>query len=90
MNEAVLARMLQVLTPEIVDSFRRAIELGKWADGQKLSREQVATCLQAVIAWEAKNLPEQERAGYIAKEEKEGEVCDDPAQNHEKPVKFLH
>ena len=90
MNEAVLTRMLQVLTPEIVDSFRRAIELGKWADGQKLSREQVATCLQAVIAWEAKNLPEQERAGYIAKEEKEGEVCDDPTHSHEKPVKFLH
>lgn len=94
MNEAVLARMLQVLTPEIVDNFRRAIELGKWADGQKLSREQVATCLQAVIAWEARNLPEHERAGYIAKEEKEGEVCDTPhdhaADEAEKPVKFLH
>lgn len=90
MNETVLARMLQVLNPEIVDRLRRAVELGKWPDGQRLTREQVATCLQAVIAWESKNLPEHERSGYIAKEEKEGEVCDDPAHDHEKPVKFLH
>lgn len=90
MNEAVLARMLDVLTPDIVASLRRAVELGKWPDGQRLSREQVATCLQAVIAWEVKHLPETERSGYIAKEEKEGEVCDDPTHQHEKPVKFLH
>ncbi len=89
MNEAVLARMLQVLNPEIVDRLRKAVELGKWPDGQRLTREQVSTCLQAVIAWEAKHLPEQERSGYIAKEEKEGEVCDTP-HDHEKPIKFMH
>jgi len=90
MNEALLARMLEVLNPEIVGRLRRAVELGKWPDGQRLSREQVATCLQAVIAWETKHLPEAERTGYIAKEEKEGEVCDDPAHVHEQEVKFLH
>ncbi|MEL0028424.1 MAG: DUF1315 family protein [Perlucidibaca sp.] len=90
MNEALLARMLEVLTPDIVERLRRAVELGKWPDGQRLSREQVATCLQAVIAWEGRHLAETERTGYIAKEEKEGEVCDDPAHAHEKPVKFLH
>lgn len=89
MNEVVLKRMLEVLNPDIVASFRLAIALGKWPDGRKLTREQVETCLQAVIAWEAKNLPETERSGYIAKQNKEGEVCDTPpaeAQN----VKFLH
>ncbi|PQA49355.1 YeaC family protein [Amnimonas aquatica] len=90
MNEAVLARMLQVLTPDIVASLRRAVELGKWPDGRRLTREQVETCLQAVIAWETKHLPEQERSGYIEKEEKEGEVCDDPAVVAEQQVKFLH
>lgn len=90
MNEALLARMLQVLTPDIVANLKRAVELGKWPDGQRLTREQVATCLQAVIAWEGKHLPETERSGYIAKEEKEGEVCDSPTHEHEKPVKFLH
>lgn len=90
MSDVVLARMLEVLTPEIVASLKRAVELGKWPDGRRLTREQTATCLQAVIAWESKHLPETERTGYIAKEEKEGEVCDDPAHQHEKPVKFLH
>lgn len=91
MNEAVLARMLEVLTPDVVTNLRRAVELGKWPDGRRLTREQTETCLQAVIAWETKHLPETERSGYIAKEEKEGEVCDDPAHSHhEKPVKFLH
>lgn len=88
MNEAVLRRMLDVLTPEIVANFRKAIELGKWQDGQRLTREQLETCLQAVIAWEVKNLPETERSGYIAKQEKEGEVCDTP--DEEQNVKFLH
>lgn len=89
MNEALLGRMLQVLNPEIVDSLRRAVELGKWPDGRRLSREQTETCLQAIIAWEAKHLPEQARSGYIAKEQKEGEVCDTP-HPEQQLVKFLH
>ena len=69
MNEAVLARMLQVLTPDIVASLRRAVELGKWPDGRRLTREQVETCLQAVIAWELQNLPEDQRTGYMGPQE---------------------
>ncbi len=89
MNEAVLARMLDVLTPDIVANLRRAVELGKWPDGKRLTPEQLETCMQAVIVWEKQNLPTQEHSGYIHKEHKEGEVCDDPAAA-EKPVKFLH
>lgn len=90
MNDAVLARMLQVLNPEIVGSLRRAVELGKWPDGRRLSREQLETCIQAVIAWESRNLAPEQRSGYIDKEKKEGEVCDTPHHEHEKPVKFMH
>ncbi|MGM8887637.1 DUF1315 family protein, partial [Psychrobacter sp. 1U2] len=32
--------ILASLTPELVDKFRVAIELGKWADGTKLNAEQ--------------------------------------------------
>ncbi|MEK6787996.1 MAG: DUF1315 family protein [Pseudomonadota bacterium] len=85
----LLARMLEVLTPEVVGNLRKAIELGKWPDGKRLTREQLETSLQAVIAWESKHLPEAERSGYIEKKEKEGEVCDTPHPEH-KPVKFLH
>ena len=89
MNEVLLARMLEVLTPEVVGNLRKAIELGKWPDGKRLTREQLETSLQAVIAWESKHLPEAERSGYIEKKEKEGEGCDTPHPEHQ-PVKFLH
>lgn len=86
--------MLSALTPDIVAALRLAIEIGKWPDGRKLSAEQRATCLQAVIAWEHKNLPEDQRIGYIDKgDKKEGEVCEDKSHTHEheeEPVKFRH
>lgn len=84
--------MLSALTPDIVSALRLAIEIGKWPDGRRLSNEQRAICLQAVIAWEHKNLPEDQRIGYIDKGEKEeGDVCDDKSHVHEEePVKFLH
>lgn len=89
MSDALLARMLDVLTPDIVANLKRAVELGKWPDGKRLSPEQLETCLQAVIVWEKQHLPATEHSGYIHKAEKEGEVCDDPTAA-EKPVKFLH
>ena len=41
------------MTPEIRDNFSRAIEIGRWADGSKLSDEQRAICMRAVITWDA-------------------------------------
>ena len=41
--------ILASLTPEVVDKFRMAIELGKWQDGRKLTAEQRETCMQAVM-----------------------------------------
>ena len=55
------------LTPEIYSNMKRAVELGRWPDGRRVTPEQRETCMQAVIAWEAKNLPEQERSGYMPK-----------------------
>ena len=57
--------LIAAMTPEVCDNMRRAIETGKWADGRPLTREQRETCLQAVIAWEARNLPEEQRTGYL-------------------------
>lgn len=92
MNEATLEKMLSALTPAIVAALRLAVEIGKWPDGRRLSSEQRAICLQAVIVWEHKNLPEEQRIGYIDKGEKvDGDVCDDkPHSYEEEPVKFLH
>lgn len=91
MTESSFDKLLSTLTPELVAAFRRAIEIGKWPDGRKVTDEQRATCMQAVIAWEHQHLPETERTGYIDKGEKDGQTCDDPEHHHEEePVKFLH
>ncbi|WP_290538088.1 DUF1315 family protein [Alcanivorax sp.] len=65
--------LIAAMTPEVCDNMRRAIETGKWADGRPLTREQRETCLQAVIAWEARNLPEEERTGYMEQQCKSGD-----------------
>jgi uncharacterized protein YeaC (DUF1315 family) len=59
------AEMIENITPEIYQSLKLAVEIGKWPDGRKLTQEQKELSLQAVIAWELQNLPEEERTGYI-------------------------
>lgn len=55
----------QALTPDLYQRFKRAVELGKWADGRPLSPEQRTICMQAVIAYEQKHFPPEQRTGYI-------------------------
>ncbi|WP_367108619.1 YeaC family protein [uncultured Psychrobacter sp.] len=79
--------ILSSLTPEIVDKFREAIELGKWPDGRKLTAEQRETCMQAVMIWEHEHLPPSERTGFIHKPIKEdgsvvGADCDVEHEQH--------
>jgi len=73
-----LQHLIDHITPEIHANLKRAVEIGKWPDGRALSAEQRELCLQAVIVYEAKNLQEHERVGYIDRGHKEeGELCDD-------------
>lgn len=79
--------ILAAMTPEVVGSFRTAIEIGKWPDGTKLTAEQRETCLQAVMVWEHENLAAEERIGFIHKPVKEdgtivGEECDVEHNHH--------
>jgi uncharacterized protein YeaC (DUF1315 family) len=57
-------QLLDCISPEVYNSLKLAIEIGKWEDGKRLSPEQLEFCMQAVILYEAKNFPEQERVGY--------------------------
>lgn len=90
-------RLIANITPEIYASLKRAVEIGRWPDGRRLTSEQRELSLQAVIAWEMKHLPETERTGYIDRGSKaEGEVCgDDHDHSHddagaEQALKWLH
>lgn len=61
----LIEEILNIMTPELYQRFRRAIELGKWPDGRPVSREQLATCMQSVIAYEARHVQPHERTGYV-------------------------
>ena len=72
-----LNRILQMITPEVHLNLRHAIETGKWADGNRLTDEQRALCMQAVIAWEAQHLSVEARIGYIDRGSKQpDDRCD--------------
>ena len=57
--------LLSSITPEVHSKLKQAIELGRWENGDRLSKEQVELCMQAVIAFDEINLNEEEKIGYI-------------------------
>lgn len=82
-------QIIETITPEIYANLKTAIEIGKWPDGRSLNGEQRELCLQAVIAYELKNIPENERTGFIDRGSKaEGEMCEDDHQHDEQPIKW--
>ena len=52
-------------TPEVYQNLKTAIELGKWGDGRILTPEQKEHSMQAIIAYELKYMPAEERTGYV-------------------------
>ena len=58
-------QMINSINPEIHENLKQAIELGRWANGERLTPRQTELCLQAVIAYEDKHLPPEQRLGYI-------------------------
>ncbi|MYM62460.1 YeaC family protein [Pseudomaricurvus sp. HS19] len=81
--------LINSITPEVYENLKRSIELGKWPDGRPLTQEQREHSMQAVIAYELKHLPAEERTGYVPPKPHqhcggEGEV----AEPEEKPLKW--
>ncbi|AMA46652.1 YeaC family protein [Pseudomonas monteilii] len=66
---STFTQMIENITPEIYESLKTAVELGKWSDGRRLTQEQKELSMQAVIAWELQNLPEDQRTGYMGVQE---------------------
>lgn len=64
-NIQTFSELIEKLTPDIYQQLKTAVEIGKWPTGQALSKEQRELCLQAVIAYEQKNMTEEERTGYV-------------------------
>lgn len=47
-------QLLAVMSPDIYNKFKQAIETGKWLDGKPLNDSQRETVLQAVLLYQAK------------------------------------
>ncbi len=66
-------KMIETMSPEVYQSLRRAVELGKWPNGQRLTQEQRETSLRAVIAYEHKQgVSEEQRVGFIDRTRPDG------------------
>jgi hypothetical protein len=61
---ASIEQLIDEMNADAYDSLKLAIELGKWGDGARLETQQIDFCMQAIILYEAKHLPEQERVGF--------------------------
>ena len=72
-------KLVSSLTPEIVDNFKRAVELGRWPDGRNLTPGQREHCMQAIIAYGELALSVEDRVGYIDTGDKMGDTCDSDA-----------
>lgn len=81
-------QLLASINPEIYENLKRAVELGKWPDGRVLNREQRELSLQAVIAYETRHLPEEERTGYIPPKKQDTGETPQPDPNAEQTLKW--
>lgn len=57
--------LIENMTPAVHAKLKTAVELGRWPGGERLSGEQSALCLQAIIVYEARHLPAAERTGFV-------------------------
>jgi len=72
-----LQDVVRYMDPEIHMNMKTAVELGRWANGERLTSQQLENCMQAIIAYEQMHLPEHERVGFIDRAGLKKTLCDD-------------
>tara|TARA_Y100001933_G_C18578211_1_gene388610 strand:+ start:290 stop:532 length:243 start_codon:yes stop_codon:yes gene_type:complete len=58
-----IEELITMMTEKTYKSVKAAVELSKWEDGTRLTKEQVEQCLQILILYEARHLPEDRQVG---------------------------
>ena len=53
------------LEPAIYESFKQALQTGKWPDGRTLTQEQRSLVMESVIVYEAANVAPEQRLGQV-------------------------
>lgn len=57
--------LFSLLDKNSLPKVRLAIETCRWPSGAPMSKEDQSRCLEKLIEWEAQNLPEEERSGFM-------------------------
>jgi uncharacterized protein YeaC (DUF1315 family) len=71
---------IEQMTHAQYEALKRAVELGKWPNGEPVSPDQRQNALQAVIAWGELHLPPEDRVGFIDRSKKTNQSTADVAQ----------
>ena len=58
-------QLIAQLTPEVYQRLKAAIEIGKWPDGRVLTADQKASCMEAVLRYQAMKLGANQHSGYM-------------------------
>ncbi len=59
-----IGELIDEMSVEVYAVLKLAVEVSRWPDGRRLERPQRDLCMQAIILYEAKHLPEQDRIGF--------------------------
>lgn len=73
-------QLIDGMNSDVYESLKFAVEIGKWGDGVRLDAEQIDFCMQAIILYEAKRLPEQHRVGFDLSASCKSKAAGGPAQ----------
>jgi len=76
-------QLLSIMSDDIYDKFKQAIETGKWLDGNPLSPEQHETVFQALMLYQAKVEQSQEHMTVG----KDGEIVQKTRQQLQQELK---
>ena len=58
-------QLIAQLTPEVYLRLKTAIEIGKWPDGRVLSKDQKASCMEAVLRYQTMKLDAEQHSGFM-------------------------
>lgn len=59
-------QLIAQLTPDVYLRLKTAIEIGKWPDGRLLNADQKASCMEAVLRYQAMKLNPSEHTAYMS------------------------
>ena len=58
-------QLIAQLTPQVYQRLKAAIEIGKWPDGRVITADQKASCMEAVLRYQAMKLDANQHSGYM-------------------------